>query len=254
MTKTRCSAACKAPSRVDNDLNIDDIDRLLSSIDPRVFVMHNVHDNSGPFPMHTRWAMSFLRGPLTRQQIRILMTEQRAQPFYPSYQQPVRARSPMPQPYSTQPYGTRRIPLSQPPVPARRDAAAHDPAGDARQRCPTPTPCPILARPACRDALAAAGLDAQPRRATSSRTTPPPRIRSRPTGETHSRRAGAPRRLGSNLPEGFNLTPPPLPSAVAQYFLPSGSVDAAGGHRVGAAHRDAGRAYRRIARSSTSRF
>ena len=29
--------------------------------------------------VHTRWAMSYLRGPLTRQQVQTLMADQRAQ-------------------------------------------------------------------------------------------------------------------------------------------------------------------------------
>jgi hypothetical protein len=37
-----------------------------------VFLMHNVHED-GPVTFQTRWAMSYLRGPLTRDQIRRLM-------------------------------------------------------------------------------------------------------------------------------------------------------------------------------------
>ncbi|MDD1654370.1 MAG: type IV secretion system DNA-binding domain-containing protein, partial [Methanomicrobiales archaeon] len=43
----------------------------LSSLDNRVFLLHNVHE-SGPVVFQTRWAMSYLRGPLSREQIRIL--------------------------------------------------------------------------------------------------------------------------------------------------------------------------------------
>jgi hypothetical protein len=39
--------------------------------------MHNVHDTGGPVLVHTRWAMNYLRGPLTRQQVGELMAEQR---------------------------------------------------------------------------------------------------------------------------------------------------------------------------------
>ncbi|MBY0262193.1 MAG: hypothetical protein K2Q20_07595, partial [Phycisphaerales bacterium] len=49
-----------------------EMDRLLSSLGPRVFVMNNVHE-SQPVVMETRWCLSYLRGPLTRQQIKQLM-------------------------------------------------------------------------------------------------------------------------------------------------------------------------------------
>jgi hypothetical protein len=47
-------------------------DRLLSSLDKRVFVLHNVH---APEPMvfQTRWTMSYLRGPMSKDQIRAVM-------------------------------------------------------------------------------------------------------------------------------------------------------------------------------------
>ncbi len=48
-----------------------DIDRTLSALDSRVFLMHDVHED-GPVVMHTRWAMSYLRGPLTREEIKRL--------------------------------------------------------------------------------------------------------------------------------------------------------------------------------------
>ncbi|MEQ8770291.1 MAG: hypothetical protein RIB60_07260 [Phycisphaerales bacterium] len=47
------------------------MERTLAALDSRVFLMHNVHED-GPVVFHTRWAMSYLRGPLTREQIRTL--------------------------------------------------------------------------------------------------------------------------------------------------------------------------------------
>ncbi len=44
----------------------------LAALGSRVFLMNNVHDNA-PTLFHTRWAMSYLRGPLTRGQIKKLM-------------------------------------------------------------------------------------------------------------------------------------------------------------------------------------
>ena len=40
--------------------------------------MHNVHEDA-PEVFESRWAMSYLRGPLTRSQIKILMDPRRAE-------------------------------------------------------------------------------------------------------------------------------------------------------------------------------
>ena len=45
-----------------------EIDKLISALDKRVFIQHNVHANQ-PALFQTRWAMNFLAGPLTRNQI-----------------------------------------------------------------------------------------------------------------------------------------------------------------------------------------
>src|SRR5687768_7923960 len=44
------------------------MDKLISSLGKRVFVMHNVHEKM-PVLIQTRWTMNFLAGPLTRTQI-----------------------------------------------------------------------------------------------------------------------------------------------------------------------------------------
>ncbi len=44
------------------------MDKLISSLGKRVFVMHNVHEKM-PVLMQTRWTMNFLAGPMTRAQI-----------------------------------------------------------------------------------------------------------------------------------------------------------------------------------------
>jgi hypothetical protein len=53
-------------------------DRLLSALGKRVFMLHNVHEQA-PRIFQTRWTMSYLRGPLSRDQIRILMADRRPQ-------------------------------------------------------------------------------------------------------------------------------------------------------------------------------
>jgi len=44
------------------------MDKLISSLGKRMFVMHNVHEKA-PVLFQTRWTMNFLAGPLTRTQI-----------------------------------------------------------------------------------------------------------------------------------------------------------------------------------------
>ena len=51
-----------------------EIDRLLSGLGKRVFLMNDVHER-GPVLFQSRWAMSYLRGPLTREQIGRLARE-----------------------------------------------------------------------------------------------------------------------------------------------------------------------------------
>jgi hypothetical protein len=53
-------------------LDRSEAERILSSLDKRVFLLHNVHE-SKPVVFQTRWTMSYLRGPLSRPQIQQLM-------------------------------------------------------------------------------------------------------------------------------------------------------------------------------------
>jgi len=53
------------------------MDKILSGLGKRIFLMHNVHEDQ-PEIFQVRWALSYLRGPLTRQQIKQLMDPLRA--------------------------------------------------------------------------------------------------------------------------------------------------------------------------------
>ncbi|MGE3881396.1 MAG: DUF87 domain-containing protein [Planctomycetota bacterium] len=53
------------------------MERTLAGLSSRTFVLNNVHDDA-PVVMRTRWAMSYLRGPLTRSQIAMLMQSRKA--------------------------------------------------------------------------------------------------------------------------------------------------------------------------------
>lgn len=67
--------------------NRQEMDTILSGLRNRVFLVNNVHAN-GPILMHTRWAMSYLRGPLTRDQIRTLMKNRKDTPQPDTNQKP----------------------------------------------------------------------------------------------------------------------------------------------------------------------
>ncbi len=56
-----------------------DYDQAISQLDSRVFLMHNVHEDE-PVVFHTRWAQSYLRGPLTRPQVKQLVKERPTAP------------------------------------------------------------------------------------------------------------------------------------------------------------------------------
>jgi len=81
-----------------------DFSALINRLDSRVFLMHNVHAEA-PTVFYTRWAMSYLRGPLTRPQVRTLMeasgkrqkpaVAEVSQPSAPASETPVTAASPV---------------------------------------------------------------------------------------------------------------------------------------------------------------
>ncbi len=97
-----------------------DFSTLITRLGNRVFLMHNVNDD-GPTVFHTRWALSYLRGPLTLPQVRTLVGkpgasaaaahagEQRRPPPPPA--EPAQASAPPPAPAAGKP-GVARPPAS----------------------------------------------------------------------------------------------------------------------------------------------
>ncbi|MBN2410924.1 DUF853 family protein [candidate division KSB1 bacterium] len=59
-----------------SDLNRKDMERIISGLGKRKFLLHNIHED-GPEIFETRWAMSYLCGPLTRNQIKQLVTAEK---------------------------------------------------------------------------------------------------------------------------------------------------------------------------------
>lgn len=60
-----------------------EMERIISGLGKRVFLMNNVHEDA-PVLMQTRWALSYLRGPLTRGHIQSLMAERKKSAGYPA--------------------------------------------------------------------------------------------------------------------------------------------------------------------------
>ncbi len=55
------------------------MEQTLAGLGSRVFLLHNVHEDA-PVLFHTRWVLSYLAGPLTREQIRQLQPPQSTTP------------------------------------------------------------------------------------------------------------------------------------------------------------------------------
>jgi hypothetical protein len=68
------------------------VERMIAGLKSRVFLMNNVHEDE-PVLFHTRWALSYLRGPLTRTQIQELMAG-RAKPDRPQPDSAAAVRTP----------------------------------------------------------------------------------------------------------------------------------------------------------------
>ena len=188
--KKRLLAGLESVANEGGHLDITDMSDLLGTLRPREFVLHNVHDPGGPQMFYTRWAMSYLRGPLTRQQIRQLMAEQRSRPMY----RPVgAATSPtMPPPPDTLPEMPPTMPEMPPPPPTMPEMGTGGAWASAPPRTAQPTYSPPPSMPP-----------------TASSGTGPL------AGGTESGATG----YGGAVPQGFSTAQPPLPTSVAQYFL-----------------------------------
>jgi hypothetical protein len=91
------------------------MEQILAGLGNRVFLMNNVHEDA-PDIFQTRWVMSYLRGPLTRTQIKTLMD-------------PIKAlqQAPTPAPAAATPAAAADTALASSGVPAAAPAAAPSP-------------------------------------------------------------------------------------------------------------------------------
>ncbi|HIH29138.1 MAG TPA: ATP-binding protein [Thermoplasmata archaeon] len=89
------------------------MEQILSGLGNRIFLMNNVHDDA-PALFETRWALSYLRGPLTREQIKVLVEPTKKQWKESPSLQPVQSSSMAP---STALQGISQIPAVPPDIP-----------------------------------------------------------------------------------------------------------------------------------------
>ena len=85
------------------------MEQTLAGLGNRIFLMNNVHEDE-PVVFETRWCLSYLSGPLTRSQIKLLMDARRAEVAGPS-------RDRTPAPSSPQQAGTASRPILPPDIP-----------------------------------------------------------------------------------------------------------------------------------------
>jgi hypothetical protein len=65
-----------AAAFAESGLDRAEMDRILGGLQSRTFLLNNVHED-GPVLFRTRWALSYLRGPMARPEIRRLMEPRR---------------------------------------------------------------------------------------------------------------------------------------------------------------------------------
>jgi hypothetical protein len=81
--KARMLEGLQGAAAGQNGLDRGVVEAMLAGLGKRIFLMNNVHDDA-PILFETRWVMSYLRGPLTRDQIKTLMTTRKqAKPATP---------------------------------------------------------------------------------------------------------------------------------------------------------------------------
>jgi hypothetical protein len=120
----------EALSSARGDVDVAELDDRISVLGKRHFLLHNTREKE-PQAFATRWAMSYLRGPLTRKQIETLTTDRPAPPSTPQ-----KAAAPAPPPAEDDAVpvmpvvaeGVRTAHLD--PAADWAEAVAGDPAGD----------------------------------------------------------------------------------------------------------------------------
>lgn len=66
--KARLLEGLESVREGDGTLKRSELDKLISGLEKRVFLLHNVHEKK-PLTFHTRWAMAYLAGPITKDRL-----------------------------------------------------------------------------------------------------------------------------------------------------------------------------------------
>lgn len=248
-------------SSAEKPIDLAQMDVLLSTIAPRVFVMNNVHDEGGPIVMHTRWAMCYLRGPLTRVQVSQLMAPYKQQVAqmaayaatgqYPQaapaatgyYQQPAAPTygTPLPGIQPSAPaasgalpglagYDLRSVPTPPAAQPTFQPQGYSQPGGT--QQPPPPPSLPELGMVASPPVLPEQPAYVPPLPSVAPQTgyayAQQPAFQQAPPApmipQQPSMAVSVPNVIASpqqNLPPGYSTVPPSLSATVSQFFLPS---------------------------------
>ncbi len=129
------------------------MEQTLAALGSRVFLMNNVHDDR-PTIFQSRWAMSYLRGPLSRQQIQALMDPRRAELTPQEKSTPTASTTP-------QPAGAREASArtSRPIVPTGIDERFWIPSQRALENRTLIYRPALLANVSCHYVRASAGVD-----------------------------------------------------------------------------------------------
>ena len=93
-----------------------EMEQILAGLESRIFVLNNVHEE-GTEVFETRWAMSYLRGPLTRNQIKTLMTQVKSFTGTMAASAPLSTPPPTATPPATETLTKTQEPLLPPEVP-----------------------------------------------------------------------------------------------------------------------------------------
>ena len=129
------------------------LDATLSGLSSRVFMMNNVHEDA-PVLFRSRWAMSYLRGPLTRKQIKKLVGDGKTETAPSTEPKPAKPKKRKGKPPAAAATGAKR-PLLSPKI-SEGFLAGNLPGPEAARLCYRPA---LLGRAELHYASATAGID-----------------------------------------------------------------------------------------------
>jgi len=210
-------AGIQSMASADEGIDPKDVEQMIADIKPRVFLMRNVHNSGGPIMLHTRWAMNYLSGPLTRQQISKLMQQRKRELYQELAQQQGYVQASRQQPLNGG-YGAQGAPPLPPGYGQQNGAPPLPPGygqkqqgyGQSQQGYGQPPMPPGYGQPPMPP-----GYGQRPAQAYDQQPMGGFGAQSANMGDTQPQ-------MESNSPvPGYSPTQPPVPSAVSQYFLPT---------------------------------